>query len=239
MMDNFLDMLEEFGCDNKTYSDFRDKVYQHVDFVPHLMCYDFNKKWFNELDNILTQLGYRALDKDIKFVENVVCKLLKNTYINKIIDCYNENNRINKIKLPKLPKLLDINCHILDGHKLDYVELRSKLHTKSTKVKLKKKDKTLNEALSSVKIHDAEYPETHPIDLEYSWSDTSRLDENGNEHLNVSKNSCGVFDYTFEYCLKNQDKFDWFDEGIYELSIIWRNNVFNSLNWLPKSRVIL
>ena len=102
-MDNFVNLLEEYKVnveDEQTITKFKEKLNEQVEYKLHLAKYEFTKEWFSILDYILTQLGYRALDADIKYIMEEVKELLLETNINIFIDTYNQRNldKIKKIK---------------------------------------------------------------------------------------------------------------------------------------------
>ena len=98
-MDHFIDFLEEIKCteqDEQTIIKFKEKLNEPIaDHIQHLKQYKFNKLWFLKLDDILIDLGYRALDKDIQYIRKELKKLIYNTHVNKIIKKYNEIKKTN------------------------------------------------------------------------------------------------------------------------------------------------
>lgn len=75
-MDNFLDLLKEYECDKHVIRNFKTKLNKTVKYKQHLTNFEFTEKWFSKLDYILTELGYRALDKHINYIKKKVRKLI-------------------------------------------------------------------------------------------------------------------------------------------------------------------
>ena len=94
-MNGFIDLLEEYKVDNqdeKIILDFKEKINQPAEYRAHLANFDFTEKWFCKLDELLIQLGYRALDADIKYITDWLSNKLHDVNINKM----NIGNTIDK-----------------------------------------------------------------------------------------------------------------------------------------------
>lgn len=91
-MSKLVEFLEEYKQDKQDeqiITDFKEKLNISIEYKQHLANFEFDKKWFVEIDRILIELGYRALDADISYIKTELKRLIKNTHINKIIDFYN------------------------------------------------------------------------------------------------------------------------------------------------------
>ena len=97
-MDNFINMLKEYNANEQTITKFKEKLNEPIEYKTHLAKYEFTEKWFSNMDYILVELGYRALDADIKYIVEKVKKLLLETNINIFIDIYNRKHSNDEIK---------------------------------------------------------------------------------------------------------------------------------------------
>lgn len=103
-MDKLIDFLEENKTDKvdeKAIADFKEKLDKPIEYKEHLKKISFDKKWFLKLDDILIELGYRALDADIEIIKKIVVDYILHEDFTKYMDVYNLLN-VSQIKNPKL-----------------------------------------------------------------------------------------------------------------------------------------
>lgn len=115
-MDKFIGFLEENSYDEqdkKTIIKFKEKLNKPIsDYKQHLMRYKFSEEWFSELDDILIELGYRALDVDISYIKTELIKIIHDTHVNKIIKKF---NKIKKTNINKFSITLNHNFGYIDA----------------------------------------------------------------------------------------------------------------------------
>ena len=77
-MDEFINFLDGYKIigDEKIIVDFKEKLNKPVRYLPHFANYKYTEKWFSILDDILVELGYRALDADIEIIKKKVRRIL-------------------------------------------------------------------------------------------------------------------------------------------------------------------
>ena len=86
-MEGFINLLEEYkqdDQDSQIIADFKDKINKPIEYKQHLNNFKFDKEWFSILDDILVELGYRALDANINHIKKELKNKIYDTHIDKI-----------------------------------------------------------------------------------------------------------------------------------------------------------
>ena len=224
-MDGFINFLDEYKTldDEKTIVVFKEKLNTPVEYKDHLKNFVFTEKWFSTLDNILVELGYRALDADIKIIR----KEIKRRLVNR-----------NSLKIEYLYKNKEFIEWMIQHH-LYKIDIKLLSHCKFD-IDIKYIDKKIKDKI--------DYDHKMYIYQSPSWIELYSLlpwiFDNGKSWITK------LDDYYEEKCRFNNSIFatdDLFDrtqstETITQDIIVlnlWKFHKFNQLNWLPRSRIII
>ena len=232
-MNEFIDFLEENkieGQDEQIITNFKDKINKPVEYITHLDEFKFDKKWFEQLDIILTELGYRALDADINHIRNWLNdKLITAVHINKIDLDYDVKNLIKLNKTLSLSTNLEILTYLIDDcpHKINY---RFSENTSDIAVKYCIKHSTHKIQLDDDAHVDIDWwvfsQNVNDIAVSYMLERSDKIgwyyfsnNENPTAvkyliHTHPDKIDWGGFSQNknidaVQYCLKNLDKINW------------------------------
>ena len=219
-MDGFIDLLEELKYDEqdeKTIIDFKEKINTPIEYSTHLKRYEFSEEWFSTLDDILIELGYRALDTDIKYIQTELKQLIYNTHINLIIDTY---NKYSEIKLKKLLKydikfsdqsynLIEIVDYLIENPKKINAEFSHNTHNKAVKYLIEHENK--------IDFWGFQYNK-NSLAVEYNVKNPDEI----NWNLFSFNNS----DIAVRYMIEHPDKIEW--------DIFSRNTADDAVNYLIK-----
>ena len=147
-MDDFIEFLEDNKADKKIINKFKKKINKPIEYKLHLERYEFSEKWFSILDDILVELGYRALDADIKYIRIELKKLITDTNVNKIINRYNIEYKTNIKPLTNFDyvcqslNLVEIVEYLIDHpDKIDWVIFSKNKLDSAVKYMIKNPDK--------------------------------------------------------------------------------------------------
>ena len=206
-MNEFIDFLEEYKIDKedeKQITKFKNKINEPIpNYKHHLANFKFTKGWFEKLDGILIELGYRALDADIDYIKKELTKIIHNTHINKIITTY---NKIYKTNI----KRLNNNHNYGKYSNINMVEIVRYLITHEQKI-----DWELflfNDADIAVKYIIRHPEKIYWDNFSYNRSDIAvhhliEQHPNNTDQWGFSSNENSI---AVHYLLENQDKINWY-----------------------------
>ena len=219
-MDEFIKFLGEVECDEKTITDFKEKINKPIEYKLHLDKYEFTEKWFSTLDDILVELGYRALDADISYIKEVLRdKIDISSYIKNMINTYGVCSLLS-IDIEELVEHLvkiTIPSHTNYLRVLDWYEFSGNTTDVAVKYLIQYQDNINPYRFSRNKnINAVRYLIEHPDKI--SWSDFSQnevdiavkfLIEHYPDKISwhwFSKNKSSI---AVKYSLEHLDKINW------------------------------
>ena len=223
-MDRFIDFLEEYKSDKtddqdlQTIADFKEKINKPIEYKLHLDKFEFVDKWFEQLDYILIELGYRALDADIKYIVDWLVNKLTNTiHINKINPDYDvEKLLTNNRYLSRSDNLEILTYLITNPYKIRWYLFSQNASDTAVKYLLEHPDKIKWDWFSSNKSDIAvRYLLEHPDKIDWYWFSSNKSDIAVKyllEHpdkIDWVMVSCNAPDIAVKYLLEHPDKIDW------------------------------
>lgn len=221
-MDNFILFLDEYETeDSKEIDIFKEKINKTVEYKSHLDKFEFVEKWFSVLDDILIELGYRALDADIDYIKKELKNKIYGIHIDKIDSKSPIIDMIPSIRYEVLYKCSNIEIIKYLVKNKDNIKWESFSYSKNTEaVKILTQQypkliywKYLSNNVLDIAVHYCiKHPDkidwkqfslnTNPIAVEY----LIHICPDKIEWANFSYNSA---DIAVRYCIKHPDKINW------------------------------
>ena len=216
-MDGFINFLEEYKTDERIVTGFKEKINKPVEYITHLDEFKFDKKWFEQLDIILTQLGYRCLDEDIRYIHSWLIDKLKTIHINKIDPDYNVEKLLTDDGYLSHDNNLEILTYLIEHpDKINWYWFSGNKSDMAVKYSLEYLNKinwrTFSENESENAVY---YLLEHPDKIEWEWFSINASDIAVRylleypDKINWYWFSGNKSDIAVQYLLENPDKINW------------------------------